>query len=83
LLTTAFSGDGQVLLKPFKIDNPLHIPPHAQDGHPKRGVSLTSKLPCLKRANHFWAILSKTESPPQTAQMFREDSAALEPRLNS
>jgi hypothetical protein len=28
------------------------------DGRPKRGVSLMSKLPCLKHANQFWAVLS-------------------------
>jgi hypothetical protein len=44
------------------MDNPLNIPPDAQHGRPKRGVSLMSKLPCLKRANHFWAVLSATES---------------------
>jgi hypothetical protein len=38
--------------------NPFHIPPDAQHDRPERGVSLMSKLPCLKRANPFWAILS-------------------------
>jgi hypothetical protein len=58
------------------MDNPLHIPSDAQHGRPKRGVLLMSKLPCLKRANHFWAVLSVTESSPQTAQMFRAASGA-------
>jgi hypothetical protein len=40
------------------MDNPLHIPPDEQHGHPEHGVSLMSKLPCLKRANHFWDVLS-------------------------
>jgi hypothetical protein len=53
LLTIAFSSDGQVPLKQFIMDNPFHIPPNAQHGRPERGVSLMSKLPCLKRANHF------------------------------
>jgi hypothetical protein len=63
-LTIAFSSDGQVPLKQFIMDNPLHIPPDAQHGHPESGVSLMSKLPCLKHANHFWAVLSATESSP-------------------
>jgi hypothetical protein len=40
------------------MDNPLHIPPDAQLGCPKCRVSLVSKLPTLKHANHFWAVLS-------------------------
>jgi hypothetical protein len=83
LLTIAFSSDGQVPLKQFIMDNPLHIPPDAQHGRPERGVSLMSKLPCLKRANHFWAVFSAIESSPYTAQVFRAASAALEPQLNS
>jgi hypothetical protein len=35
------------------MDNPLHIPPDAQLGGPESGVSLMSKLPCLKGPNHF------------------------------
>jgi hypothetical protein len=76
LLTIAFSSDGQVPLKQFIMDNPLHIPP-------ERGVSLMSKLPCLKRANHFWAVLSAIESSSYMAQMFQAAFAALERRLNS
>jgi hypothetical protein len=64
LLTTAFSSDGQVPLKQFITDNTLHIPPDAQHGGPKRGVSFMSKLPCLKHKNHFWAVLSVTDSSP-------------------
>jgi hypothetical protein len=67
LLTVAFSSDGQVPLKQFIMDNPLHITPDAQYGRPERGVSLVSKLPCLNRANHFWAVISATESSPWTA----------------
>jgi hypothetical protein len=63
LLTTAFSSDGYVPLKQFIMDNPLHIRPD-EHGRPKRGVSLMSKLPCLKRTNHFWAVLSAIESSP-------------------
>jgi hypothetical protein len=58
LLTTAFSSDGQDPLKQFIMDNTLHNLPDPQRGHPERGVSLMSKLPCLKPANHFWAVLS-------------------------
>jgi hypothetical protein len=60
LLTVAFSSDGQVPIKQFIIENPTiyyQIPP-------ERGVSLMSKLPCLKRANHFLAVLSAMESSP-------------------
>jgi hypothetical protein len=57
-LTIAFSSDGQVLLKQFIKDNPLHIPPDAQHGCPERGVSFMSKFPCVKRANHVLAVLS-------------------------
>jgi hypothetical protein len=64
LLTIAVNSDGQVPLKQFIIDNPLHIPPDAQHGRPKREVSLMSKLPCLKRGNNFWAVLSAIESSP-------------------
>jgi hypothetical protein len=64
LLTVAFSSDGQVPLKQFLMDNPLHIPPDAEHVRPDLGVSLMSKLPCLKRANHFWAVLSAIESSP-------------------
>jgi hypothetical protein len=46
------------------MDNSLHIPPDAQHCRPERGVSLMSKLPYLKCANHFWAILSATASSP-------------------
>jgi hypothetical protein len=61
LLKIAFNSDGQVPKK-FVIDNPFHMPPDAQHGRPERGVSLKSKLPCLKRGNHFWAVLSAMES---------------------
>jgi hypothetical protein len=54
LLTVAFSSDSYFPLKQFIMDNPLHIPPDAQHGLPKHGVSLMSKLPCLKHANHFF-----------------------------
>jgi hypothetical protein len=64
LLTIAFSSDSQVPLKQFIMDNPLHIPLDAQHCLARSGVSLTSKLPCLKRANHFWAVLSAIESYP-------------------
>jgi hypothetical protein len=64
LLTVAFSSDGQVLLKQVIMDNLLHISPDAQNGRPEHGVSLMSKLPCLKRANHICAVLSATESSP-------------------
>jgi hypothetical protein len=82
LLTIAFSSDGEVPLKQFIMDNPLHIPPDAEHGHPERGVSLMLKLPYLKRANYFWTVLSAIESSPWTAKMFLAASAALEPRLN-
>jgi hypothetical protein len=62
LLTIAFSSGGQVPLKQFIMDNPFHVPPDAQHCLARSGVSLMSKLPCLKRANHFWAVLSATES---------------------
>jgi hypothetical protein len=62
LLTIAFSSDGLVPRKQFVMDNPLHIPPDAQHGLPERGVSLMSELPCLKCANHFWAVHSAIES---------------------
>jgi hypothetical protein len=55
LFITAFGSDGQVPLEQFIMDNPLHIPPDA---------TLMSKLPSLKRANHFWAVLSAIESSP-------------------
>jgi hypothetical protein len=55
LLTIAFSSDGQVPLKQSIMDNPLHIPPDARHGRPERGVPL---VPCLKRANHFLAVIS-------------------------
>jgi hypothetical protein len=61
LLTVAFSSDGQVPLKQFIMDNPLHIPPDAQHDYPERSVPHVSKLPCLKRANHFWAVPSATD----------------------
>jgi hypothetical protein len=64
LLTTAFSNDGQVPLKQLIMDKPLHIPPDAQHVRPEHGVSLMSKMPCLKRANHFWSVLSALESSP-------------------
>jgi hypothetical protein len=64
LLTISFSSDSQVPLKQFIMDNPLHIPPDAQHGRPERGVSIISNLLCLKRANHFWAVLSAIESSP-------------------
>jgi hypothetical protein len=57
-LTVAFSSDCQVPLKQFIINDPLHIPPDTQHGGPERGVPLMSKLPCLKRTIHFWAVLS-------------------------
>jgi hypothetical protein len=40
LLTKAFSGDGQVPLKQFIMDNPPHIPTDAQHDRPERGVSI-------------------------------------------
>jgi hypothetical protein len=83
LLTIAFSSDDQVPLKQFIMDNPLHIPPNAQHGRPEHGMALMSKLTCLKRANHFWAVLSVMESSSSTEKMFRAASVALEPRLNS
>jgi hypothetical protein len=52
LLTIAFSSDGQVPLKQFIMDNPLHIPPDAQHGRPERRVSLISKL--LEAREPFW-----------------------------
>jgi hypothetical protein len=58
LLTIAFSSDGQVPLKQFIMNNSLNILPDAQHGRPEHGVSLMSKLPCLKRAHHFGAVLS-------------------------
>jgi hypothetical protein len=61
LLAVAFSSDGQVPLKQFIMGNPLHIPPDAQHGHPEGRVSLVSKLPCLKHANHFRVVLSTIE----------------------
>jgi hypothetical protein len=64
LLTTAFSGNGQVPLKQFIMDNSLHIPPDAQHGRPELGVLLMSKFPCLKGANHFWTVLSAIEFSP-------------------
>jgi hypothetical protein len=64
LLTITLSSDDQVPLKQFIIDNPLHIPPDAQHGRPERGVSFMSKLPCLKRVNLFWAVISAIESSP-------------------
>jgi hypothetical protein len=63
-LTIVFSSDGQVPLKQFIMDNPLHIQPDAQHGRPERGVALMSKLPCLKRANHFCALISAIMSSP-------------------
>jgi hypothetical protein len=63
-VTIAFSNDGQVPLKQFIMDNPLHITPDAQHGCPERGVSLMSKLPCLNCANHCWALLSAIEYSP-------------------
>jgi hypothetical protein len=44
------------------MDNPLHIPPYTQHGRPERGVSLMSKLSCLKSADYFSAVLSAIES---------------------
>jgi hypothetical protein len=64
LLTIAVSSDGQVPLRQFIMNNPFHIPPDAQNGSPKRRVSLMSKLPCLKCGNHFLAVLSAIESSP-------------------
>jgi hypothetical protein len=64
LLTIALNSDGQVPIKQFIIDNPLHIPPDAQHWLAKSGLSLMSKLPCFKRANHFWAVLSAAKSSP-------------------
>jgi hypothetical protein len=58
LLTIAFSSDGQVPLKQYIMDIPLHIQPDARHGHPERGVSLMSKLLCLQRENYFWAVFS-------------------------
>jgi hypothetical protein len=40
LLKIAFSSDGQVPLKQFIMDNPLHILPDAQYDRPERRVSL-------------------------------------------
>jgi hypothetical protein len=62
LLTITFSSENQVPVKQFIMDNSVHIPPHAKNGRPERGVSLMSKLPYLKRANNFWTVLSATES---------------------
>jgi hypothetical protein len=53
LLTIAFSSDGQVPLKQFTMNNPLHIPPDARHGGPERGVLLMSKLPCLSAQTIF------------------------------
>jgi hypothetical protein len=39
LMTIAFSSDGQVPLKQFIMDNPLHIPPDAQYGLHERLAS--------------------------------------------
>jgi hypothetical protein len=61
LLAIAFRSDGQVPLKQFIMDNRLHIPQAAQHGRPERGVSLMSKLHCLKHAKHFWTVLSAIE----------------------
>jgi hypothetical protein len=58
LLIIAFGSDGQVPLKQFIMDNLLHTPPDEQHGRPERGVPLMTTLPCLKSANHFWAVLS-------------------------
>jgi hypothetical protein len=60
LLTIAFNSDGQVPPNQFIMYsyNLLHIPPDEQHGRPERGVSSMSKLPCLKRTNHFWAVIS-------------------------
>jgi hypothetical protein len=52
-LTITFSSDGQVPLEQFIMENLFHSPPDAKHGRPDRGVPLMSKLPCLKRANHF------------------------------
>jgi hypothetical protein len=53
LLTIANSSDGQVPLKQFMLDDPLDVPPDVQHCLARSGVSLMSKLPCLKRENHF------------------------------
>jgi hypothetical protein len=63
-LKIAFSSGGQVPLKQFIMDNPLHIPTDAQYGCPERGVSPMSKLHCLKRASHVLAVISAIESSP-------------------
>jgi hypothetical protein len=58
LLTIAFSSEDQVPLKQFIMDNPHHSLPDAKHCLARSQVSLMSKLPCLKRANHLWAVLS-------------------------
>jgi hypothetical protein len=45
LLRVALNSDGQVQLKQFITDNPLHIPSDAQHGRPERRVLLM--LYCL------------------------------------
>jgi hypothetical protein len=40
------------------MGNPLHIAPDAQHGRPECGVTLMSKLPCLKRAKPFLGCYS-------------------------
>jgi hypothetical protein len=82
VLTIAFSSDGQVPLKQLRTDNALHIPPNAQHFLAWSEVPLMSKLPCLKRENHFSAVLSAIVSSLQTAKMFWVDSAVSESRLN-
>jgi hypothetical protein len=64
LLTVAFSRDGQVPLKQFIMNNPLYIAPDAQNGRAEPRVSLMSKLPYLKRADHFLAVISAIEFSP-------------------
>jgi hypothetical protein len=64
VVDSAFSSDGQVLLKQLIIDNPFHIPPDAQRYLARNGVFLMSKLPCFKCANHFWALLSTMKYSP-------------------
>jgi hypothetical protein len=53
LLTIAFSSDGQVPLKQFIMDNPLHIPPNAQHCLVRSGVSLMSKIALLEACKPF------------------------------
>jgi hypothetical protein len=48
LLTIAFSGDCQVPLKQFVMDNPLHIPPDAQHATPS--TLLEVRKPFLGRS---------------------------------